>query len=202
MMAGHIIHAITPGDHYSPRDGSAIPTVVDGFAGAALAASGAEQAVLIARGTYPGRYSSARAIEYEQAPYLSAADYYADLFAGRLLHRRHRVRDMLSPLLLKQGEWRPSTILAHNLVQRVPQVDTRLHRAVLYAHNDLLRTYTRREAARALATADLVICVSRYLADRTRHRLPFGMHPRILAVPNGGIVTGSIPAPVRGPMSN
>jgi hypothetical protein len=45
-MAGHIIHAIIPGDHYLPRNESAIPTVVDGLARAALAASGPEQAVL------------------------------------------------------------------------------------------------------------------------------------------------------------
>jgi glycosyltransferase involved in cell wall biosynthesis len=180
-----MVHAITPGDHYSPRTGSAIPTVVDGLARAALAASGPDQAVLIARGTYPDRYSSARAIEYEQAPYLSFTDRGVDLLSGRLVHRRPRVRGMLDPLLQDQQEWRPSTILAHNLVELVPLVDTHCHRAVLYAHNDLLRTYTRREAARALAAADLVVCVSRYLTERTQRRLGVGLWPQVAAVPNG-----------------
>jgi glycosyltransferase involved in cell wall biosynthesis len=184
-MAGHLIHAITPGDHYSPRTGSAIPTVVDGLARAALAASGPEQAVLIARGTYSDRYPSARAIEYIQAPHLSAAERYADLLGGRLLQRRHRVRRMLSPLLRSQENWQPSIILAHNLVELVPLVDTRRHRTMLYAHNDLLRTYTRREVDRALAPCEIIVCVSRYLTERIQDRLPTGMRSRVVTVPNG-----------------
>ena len=35
-MERSLIHAITPGDHFSPLTGSAIPTVVHGLAGAAL----------------------------------------------------------------------------------------------------------------------------------------------------------------------
>jgi hypothetical protein len=42
-------------------------------------------------------------------------------------------------------------LLAHNLVQLVGLVDVERHRAVLYAHNELLRTYSRAEAARAWA---------------------------------------------------
>ena len=50
---GHV-HVITPGDHYSPRTGSAVPTVVDGLVRGASPTS-PPSAGGGAPGTYPGR---------------------------------------------------------------------------------------------------------------------------------------------------
>ena len=56
------VHVITPGDHFSPSTGSAIPTVVDGLC--RFRPDGVPRpAVAVARGTYPDRYDSADIIE-------------------------------------------------------------------------------------------------------------------------------------------
>ena len=44
-----LVHAITPGDHFSPLTGSAVPTVVDGLSRAII---DRPARVLVARGTY------------------------------------------------------------------------------------------------------------------------------------------------------
>ncbi len=60
-----VLHAITPGDHFSPRTGSAIPTVVDGLAAAAGRDGGPfRHAVILDRTTMRPRYDSAAVIEY------------------------------------------------------------------------------------------------------------------------------------------
>lgn len=180
-----VIHAITPGDHFSPLTGSAIPTVVDGIARAAVRNGSPRHSVLVAEGTYPERHDSADVIGYVQAPLLPRGSRYADRVGGAVLHRRLRTRARLQPLVAQQDDWPPSTVLAHNQVELVGLTDARRHRAVLYAHNELLRTYLRREAGRVLARVGLVVCVSEFLADVTRARLPVGLRGRVVTVHNG-----------------
>ena len=90
-------HLITPGDHYSPGTGSAVPTVVHGLS-AATPAEEPLPAVLVARGTYPDRYPSAQAIEY---PLIAPRrhDRYADLALGRVGLGRPGARRVLAPAL-------------------------------------------------------------------------------------------------------
>lgn len=59
------------------------------------------------------------------------------------------------------------------------------HRVVLYAHNDLLRTCTKTEAARALGAVGAIVCVSEALAEQTRAQLPAALAQRVRVVPNG-----------------
>ena len=182
-----IVHAITPGDHFSPSTGSAIPTVVHGIAGAARAAGAPAHAVVVARGTYPDRYPSAVPVEYDARPRPTSWQRAVDLTVGRLSPARAGrpfLRRHLAPLVAAQASWPPSTVLAHNLPGLVPLVEGP-HTAVLYAHNDLLRTYPRAEAGRALARVSAVVCVSDHLAERTRHRLPRGLRDRVVTVHHG-----------------
>jgi glycosyltransferase involved in cell wall biosynthesis len=67
----------------------------------------------------------------------------------------------------------------------MPAVDARRHVPVLYAHNDLLRSYSRREAAGALDHASAIIAVSSYLADRLQSALPSALRDRVAVVCNG-----------------
>lgn len=180
-----IVHAITAGDHFSPRTGSAVPTVIDGLARAgAGTAQARSQRVLVAEGTYLDRYESVEALQYRQRPDPTRIQRAADLLAGRLSGARPFQRYSLEPMLAGQRQWAPSLIVAHNLIQLLPLVDAARHRAVLYAHNDLLRTYSRREAAKALEEAALIVCVSEFLADRIRHQLPTALHQRVVVTPN------------------
>jgi glycosyltransferase involved in cell wall biosynthesis len=176
------LHAITPGDHFSPRTGSAVPTVVDGLSRSA-AAGAPTSGVLVARGTYPERYDSAAAVEYAPRAPLPLGRY-LDAATSRLSLPRFSARRVLGATVADQGLWEPSVILAHNAVQLVRSVRGP-HVPVLYAHNELLRTYGRAEAGRALDPAPLLVCVSHYIAGVTAERLPAHLRDRLVVVPNG-----------------
>jgi glycosyltransferase involved in cell wall biosynthesis len=177
------VHVLTPGDHFSPRTGSAIPTVVDGLCAALPAGTTPRPRVAVADGTYPDRYASADAIGYPLAPG-RRLDRYVDAAAGRLGLPRPGVRRTLRPTLAGQDTWAAGVVLAHNAPQLVPLVHDR-HAAVLYAHNLLLRTYSEREATRVLGRAAAIVCVSGALAEQTAEHLPAGLRDRLRVVPNG-----------------
>lgn len=162
------IHVLTPGDHFSPRTGSAIPTVVHGLAGA-TPPSLPRASVVVAEGTYPDRYPSADVIEYAPVPG-HRLDRYADAAMSRVGLGRPSARRSFAATVEDQASWAPSVVFAHNAPALVPLVAPR-HEPVLYAHNDLLRTYGPAEAYRTLRQARAVVCVSRFLAERMRPRL-------------------------------
>lgn len=58
------VHVITPGDHFSPRTGSAIPTVVHGLR-EGIPASEARPSVVVRRDTYTDRYDSVDIIKFD-----------------------------------------------------------------------------------------------------------------------------------------
>jgi len=141
-----LIHLLTPGDHYSPSTGSAIPTVVHGLS-AATPPGVPRPAVLVARDTYPDRYDSADALEYQAAPG-SRLDRPLDAALSRIGLPRVRARNAFAGSLEGQGTWAPAVVVAHNAPQAIPVVaGLGRHHAVLYAHNEVLRTYSRREAS-------------------------------------------------------
>ncbi|WP_448812049.1 glycosyltransferase family 4 protein [Agromyces bauzanensis] len=181
-----IIHVITPGDHFSARTGSAIPTVVHGLASAAAKdEEPVRHAVVVEESTMRPRYESASAIEYHGVPGPSRRDRYLDLARGRLGRPRRAVARYYAPIAEAIRQEAPSIVLTHN----APVVPWLLrdspHRVVLYAHNELLRTYTRREAARTLAGVAGVVCVSESLAEQTRAALPDRLADLVHVVGNG-----------------
>lgn len=193
------VHVITPGDHFSPSTGSAIPTVVDGLCGALPDVPGlARPRVAVAEGTYADRYASADAVLYPPAR-AHRADRYLDALAGRAGLPRPGARRVLRPALGAQRDWERSAVLVHNAPQAIGLVDPR-HVAVLYAHNLLLRSYSVREAGRALDRADALVCVSESLAEQTRPYLPPRLHSRIRVVRNGVDTAHFVPRadPARG----
>ncbi len=177
------VHVLTPGDHFSPRTGSAVPTVVDGLCAAVPADGRPVPRVVVARGTYPDRYPSAQAVEYDPAP-PRAADRYLDAAAGRLGLPRPGARRTWGATLAGQRTWPGSVVLAHNAAPLVPLVADR-HQVVLYAHNQLLRTYTRREAGRVLGRAAAICAVSEDLAEQLGTYLPPSLAQRLRVVRNG-----------------
>lgn len=184
-MERSVIHAITPGDHFSPLTGSAIPTVVHGLAGAALRAGGARHRVVVDRSTWHPRYDSADVIEYTGARAPGRRARYADALRGRLGMPRTAVAAYYRPIADAVRAQPPSIVLAHNAPILVRLLRDTPHRVVLYAHNDLLRTYSRSEAGRMLGSAAAIVCVSESLAERTRERLPAALRARVDVVGNG-----------------
>ena len=182
------VHIITPGDHYSPRTGSAIPTVVHGLCGATPEGE-PRPAVVVRRDTYPDRYDSADIIEYETARPLQLGNAkiqrYLDGGLGALGLPRVAARRELAATVADQDSWEPSIVFAHNAPQLVPLIDVKRHVPVLYAHNHLLRTYSRWESHRILDRVAAIICVSEALAEQMESHLPRGLRGRIRVVRNG-----------------
>ena len=178
-----LVHVITPGDHFSPSTGSATVTVVNGLS-AATPPNRPRPAVVVATGTYADRYDSADVIEYE-AKSTRRSDRYVDLLGSRLGAGRRRARDRYRAALVGQEYWDPAFVIGHNAVQLIPSIDSGRHVPVLYAHNDLLRSYSRREAAGTLSHVGAIIAVSSYLADQLQASLPTTLRDRVEVVGNG-----------------
>lgn len=185
MPARRVIHVITPGDHFSPRTGSAIPTVVDGLARAAERGGAQRHCVVLDRATYRPRYDSADVIEYDGVRGPGRVGRYVDAARGRLGLPRRAAARWFAPIADAVRAGAPGVVLAHN----APLVPWLLrgtgHTCILYAHNDLLRTYSRGEAGRMLEDAAAVVCVSESLAERTCDRLPRSLRERVAVVGNG-----------------
>lgn len=180
-----IVHAITPGDHFSPRTGSAIPTVVHGLATAAAAVGARGQAVLVDESTYRPRYPSAAQIEYAGAPMPRRSARVIDAGLARLGLPRRGAARAFTPLAAAMTGREPAFVLAHNAPVLPRLLHGQPHVPVLYAHNDILRTMGYREARGALGDVPAIVCVSRSLAEQTAARLPAELADRIRVVENG-----------------
>lgn len=183
-----VIHAITPGDHFSPRTGSAIPTVVHGLTGAAAldrAAPRYRQSVALGTGTWHPRYDTADVLEFDDVAPPSAVGRAADVVRGRLGLRRASAARYFAPQARAIRAQAPAIVLAHNAPALLPLLAGSGHRVVLYAHNNLFGTMTRGETARTLRGAAAVVSVSDALAEQLRERMPRSMHPLVHVVGNG-----------------
>ena len=181
-----VLHLITPGDHFSPLTGSATSTVVHGLAGAAARmTTGMPQYVVIDAATYRPRYATATAVEFIGTPRASRRARVADIARGASGGSRRAEVEYFRPAVDAILRRPASIVVAHN----APMVPWLLresnHRVVLYAHNRLMRTYTKAEAARVLDGAAAIVCVSDYLADRMRRDLPTRLGGLVRTVGNG-----------------
>lgn len=182
-----LVHVITPGDHFSPLTGSAIPTVVHGLC-ASRPQGQPRPAVVVARSTYADRYDSADIVEYDERSPLRLGpikERHLDAALSVVGLPRLASRRALAATVASQSEWAPSVILAHNAPQLIPVIDHSSHVAVLYAHNQLLRTYRPAEARRGLSSATAIVCVSDALANQTSERLPPDLRRLLRVVRNG-----------------
>jgi glycosyltransferase involved in cell wall biosynthesis len=194
-----IVHAITPGDHFSPRTGSAIPTVVHGIARAAEAAGDARHGVLLDQQTFRPRYGSAWEIEYSGAPSPSRRARVVDAIGARIGMPRRSAIAAFAPLGVAMADQPSSFVLAHNAPALPRILRAQDHIPVLYAHNDILRTMGHPEAMRELRDVHAIVCVSNALADITRDRLPAALTGRVVVVENGVDTDTFRPAPQQTP---
>jgi glycosyltransferase involved in cell wall biosynthesis len=183
-----VLHAITPGDHFSPRTGSAIPTVVHGLATAAQRdhiPPAFHHSVLVGASTYPQRYESAPAILYPEAQGPTRNERLADVVRGRVGLSRRATARYWAPLASAVAGDPSAVVVAHNAPILPSLLRDSPHRVVLYAHNDLFRTFGRSEAGILLDPVAAIVCVSENLVERTRAQLPRRLHDRVVAVGNG-----------------
>lgn len=192
-----VYHVITPGDHFSPRTGSALPTVVDGIAQGGASDDRYRQQVLVQHGTWTPRYTSAEVIEYRGGPPPSGRERLVDAAAGRVGMTRPFASRTYAPVAQRLAECAPGIVVAHNGAALLRMPELAPHRRVLYAHNDLFRSYSDSEAARVVAACDRVICVSEYLRDAMAARVPARLRDRFRAALNGVDVARFTPSETR-----
>lgn len=194
-----IYHAVTPGDHYSPRTGSAIPTVVHGLASGCAASGDAaawRHTVVLDDSTYPERYDDCAVLEYAGVPRPDARSWAVDRVRGRLGLARRAEAEYYAPLAAALREAEPGIVVAHNALTLPSALADGPHVSVVYAHNELPRSMSSRELGRLVGPAAAVVCVSTALAEVTAERLPRRLRDRVQVVCNGADVELFTPAPV------
>lgn len=178
------IHVPTPGDHYSPATGSAIMTVINELARRHGDRGGRTQ-VIVGRGTRHD-YAVGECIEVGFGPLPLRRHKALDALAGRLGLPRPFGSALYRPTLDAIEPGFDGPVIVHNgpaalsLLRR----ERKEAKICLYVHNELFRTYGRRELRRAVAAAHRIICVSRFMADGLAERLG-EMPANVRAVLNG-----------------
>jgi glycosyltransferase involved in cell wall biosynthesis len=197
-----IYHLITPGDHFSPRTGSAIPTVVHGLAMGAAAAHDTgryPQNVVLQRDTFSPRYSSAQVVAYEGSPAPGSRARAVDAALARVGVPRRGAAAYFRPATESLRDEPAGIVLAHNAPIVPWLLRDQQHASVLYAHNDVLRSYSRAEASRVLGDCSRIVSVSESLAAQLREHLPRSLHSRVRTVINGVDPKQFAPAAQRAP---
>lgn len=145
--------------------------------------------MVVSSDTYPERYDSADVVEFEQAPELRLpgplTGRHLDALCAACGLPRVASRRQWAPAIAKQSSWPPSVVVGHNAPQLVPLIDTTRHVAICHAHNQLLRSYSRRETTRVFGAAAAVFCVSAHLANELAEHLSPSLRDRVRVVPNG-----------------
>jgi glycosyltransferase involved in cell wall biosynthesis len=165
------VHVPTPGDHYSPATGSATMTVIHELARRHAARGGRTQ-VIVGRGTRHD-YPVGDGVEVGFPPLPTRSRKGTDVALGRIGLSRPFASGLYRPALAAVDPDFDGVVFLHNSPPAVALFGEQRRRAqtCLYVHNELFRTYGRREMRKTLAGADRVICVSAFMADRLTERL-------------------------------
>lgn len=182
MLIGmQILHIPTPGDHFSPLTGSAVITVIHELSQIWNSKYGNSN-VSIAKGTYLSRYSSATIHEYELNTRWSKSMKYKDALLGLCgKERRYSINRFQS--ILKSISALEATSVIHNYPSVAASPLLPKH-SILYCHNELFRSYLRREIKQSLDSWSGIIFVSDYLRNRFLDRFPFAEY-KTATVRNG-----------------
>ena len=179
------IHLPTPGDHYSPSTGSAIMSVVYELTRCHEQA-GFDSTILVSEGTYDNHYLVGRVQTTARHTKPGKTKKAIDFLLARMGLPRHFSAHYYAPSVEQIPANFKGTVFVHNGQQALQRIRRRAPkcRLYLYAHNDLLRTYSQREAERLLGHTDGVICVSDYIRRITASEAP-AMADKLHVVLNG-----------------
>lgn len=179
------VHIPTPGDHYSPRTGSAVITVIREMT-RWHAAEGGKSRVLVARGTWDGYDDGAR--EEVDFPRLGTPGKWQkaiDRTLGAVISRRllsGRPYVAAADVLGKQFN---GVVFVHNEPSGVEAIARLCPNAqvCLWVQNELFRTYTISQVKRVIEHAHRIICCSDYIRKGIVAKV--GEHKRLKVVLNG-----------------
>ncbi len=179
------VHIPTPGDHYSPRTGSAVITVIRQMTRWHIEAGGRSR-VLVAPETWDGYEDGARVeVPFSRLGTPSRWEKAIDSTLGAVVGRRLFSGRAYRRAAEHLGAQFDGVVFVHNEPSAVEEVARKCPhaRVCLWVHNELFRTYTRRQTIRTLSHAHRVICCSAYIAKGVR--IKSGECERIRVVLNG-----------------
>ncbi|MDR8413853.1 glycosyltransferase family 4 protein [Nonomuraea sp. 3-1Str] len=166
-MTGAWAHLLPPGEVYSPASGGSLGTVA-----AELTREHARHGratVIVADRAGEHLPSGVRLLPYDSPGETLGErerreDDEAAARGGRREHYARFVRPAVEALPPEFG----GPVVLHNAVAAVPELRRLRPRArvCLYLHADMFRSFPPAERARVVAEADLVVCVSRFVAER------------------------------------
>jgi glycosyltransferase involved in cell wall biosynthesis len=167
------VHIPTPGDHYSAETGSATITVIYEISREHEREPDRRSFVIVSAGTRHD-YQAGTVVEVAGPPGLpSHKASLVDSIVGRAgLERPARIKAYRPAChaVPDDATW----VFLHNAVPPLSEMAKNrpdVARA-LWVHNELFRTYGRREMRRCLGSADRVLCCSHFIADRIAARAP------------------------------
>ena len=188
------IHIPTPGDHYSAATGSAVITVIYEMT-RQHACAGGRTSIVVGRGTrHDYEIGECAEVDFTVPP--DRRRKLLDAISGRLGLPRYFGRAVYHPASQTIPRELDAPIFIHNDPVAITMFK-RMHpaaRVCLWAHNELFRSYTNGEAQRVVASADRLICCSRYIAKEMASHLP-GSSGKIRVVHNGVNIEQFRPAP-------
>ncbi|MBN6051719.1 glycosyltransferase family 4 protein, partial [Nonomuraea sp. RK-328] len=160
-------HVLPPGEVYSPASGGSLGTVAAELTREHARHGGAT--VIVAGGGAEHAASGVRLLTYD-APGETLGEQERredDEAAARGEPRAHYAR-FVRPALEALPPGFGGPVVLHNAVAAVPELRRLRPRArvCLYLHADMFRSFPAAERARVVAEADLVVCVSRFVAER------------------------------------
>jgi glycosyltransferase involved in cell wall biosynthesis len=183
--SGLYIHIPTPGDHYSPATGSATMTVIYELSRQHQEAGGRTR-IVVGRGTrhdYP--VGDCVEVDFQGLP--TKREKLADAVFGSFGFVRRFATATYEPALAAIEPDFDGPLLLHN--SPAPLRAFKTHRPQvrcgLYVHNNLFRTYARRELRRTIESTDFVVCVSNFMAEAIARRL--GWSSQKLKVVHNGV---------------
>jgi len=192
------LHIPTPGELYSSRVGSAITTIIEALA-RENRQNGGQSSILVVEGREHEDQGSTL-IEFPRPPrdWLTRREKALDIARSRSGgHRKHAEALYHHALQSVPGDY-DGYIFLHNAPQAVRVVRETLPKAkpVLYAHNELFRTWGPGECRRLMSDVHRVIFVSEWLRKQF-HRARDIAPTRTATVINGVDVTAFQPGPFR-----
>jgi len=179
------VHIPTPGDHYSPKTGSAVITVIREMNRCHLAAGGRAR-VLVAKGTWDGYDDGVRfEVPFRRLGTPPRAIKAFDRFIGGMAARRPLSGLPYADAADVLGHSFDGVVFVHNEPSGVEVLARRCPNAkvCLWVQNELFRTYTQRQARRVVDHAHRVVCCSSFIGCKLAQIT--GENPKIVTVLNG-----------------
>ncbi len=183
-----IVHVITPGDHFSPLTGSAIPTVVHGIS-AALSVRGFVPSVVVDETTYKDRYESCTIIDVEydlRGP--SFLQRISDVLCGFTVLKRPYVGETYKVVREALKDEISPVVVYYNAIYPAVQhkIENPSHTVLSWWQNDLTRTFSPRELNYTLSILDGVVCCSDFIRSKLVSKIAKRMHSKAFTILNGG----------------